>query len=73
MQLAGKLDWKGLINMYIASSYSGKVYFSSLMFFFHDFVKLSVKLHKSVTVNLSNAKMEGPYVLYKQVLLYVKI
>jgi hypothetical protein len=43
------------------------------MLFFHDFVKLSVQLFKSVTVSPGIAKMEGPYVLYKQVLLIVKI
>lgn len=45
------------------------------MFFPHDFVTLSVNtsIFKSVTVNLGAAEMEGPYILYKRVLLFIKI
>jgi hypothetical protein len=62
-----------LINMYITVLHTVRMHTFLFQCFFHDFGKLSVKLFKSATVNLGDAKMEGPYILYRQVLLFVKI
>jgi hypothetical protein len=61
-----------VVNMYITILHTVRMH-TFFQCLFHDFVKLSVQLFKSVTVNLGIAKMEGPYVLYKEVLLFVKI